>query len=37
MKKCFCLLLVFILLLSGCAAPKTPEMIGEEKAAQIAL
>ena len=37
MKKCFCLLLVFILLLSGCAAPKTPEMIGEEKATQIAL
>ena len=37
MKKCFCLLLVFILLLSGCAALKTPEMIGEEKAVEIAL
>ena len=37
MKRMFCLLLVFVLLLSGCAAPKTPEMIGEEKAIELAL
>ena len=37
MKRFFVFVLVLSLLLSGCAAPKPTEMIGEEKAVEIAL